>query len=153
MKSINILNAKEIKAIREKLDIEFGFSDELPYHFILNTKNNLYIIDRSLQEDHIKNLRIDTIGLYFGELYNNELRLSIEGSQIIGPKAKKNILDISDEEVTQWMKGDDIELGTDAPAGFVLIKNKDDYLGCGKIIQGKLRSFISKARKLKVVNA
>ncbi|MBI4140217.1 hypothetical protein HY485_00100, partial [Candidatus Woesearchaeota archaeon] len=92
-------------------------------------------------------LRINSIGLYFAEFRNNELRLSIEGSQIIGPKATKNVVELNNDELKQWLRGEDLEKECDEN-GFVIIKHGNDYLGCGKIKEGKVLNFVPKARRL-----
>ena len=78
---------------------------------------------------------------------NGELRLSIEGSQLIGKAAKKNVVEISDCQVKKWLFGNDIEIGT-ACEGFVIVRNKNDFLGTGKIKDGVLLNFIPKTRRI-----
>jgi NOL1/NOP2/fmu family ribosome biogenesis protein len=152
MKPIKFLNSKEVKAIQKMLVSQFEFEGELDYYFSINNKNKVYIINKDISRIELASLRVDTIGLYFGEIYNETIRLSIEGSQIIGPNAKKNIVIIEDEQVGSWMKGEDLEYTGESMSDYVLIKNKNHFLGCGKIQDNKLRNYISKSRKLKVVN-
>jgi NOL1/NOP2/fmu family ribosome biogenesis protein len=76
--------------------------------------------------------------------------LSIEGSQIIGPKCNKNILELKDEQRELWVKGYDLDI--DGDLGFVIIKNKDDFLGCGKLRNNKLYNYVPKSRRLMVIN-
>ncbi|MEM4260674.1 MAG: hypothetical protein QXG00_05550 [Candidatus Woesearchaeota archaeon] len=149
---IKFLNSKELKVITKILKEQFGYDNEMNYYFFRNTKNKIYIINKEIARLNINNLRIDTFGLYLGEVYNNELRLSIEGSQIIGPLSKKNIVEIPDYQVGSWMKGEDIDYSGKEIKGFVIVKNNKDFFGCGKIQDRKIRNYISKARKLKIVN-
>ena len=39
-------------------------------------------------------MNTDMLDKLFGELKDDKLRLSIEGSQIVGPSAKKNIIEL-----------------------------------------------------------
>ena len=84
--------------------------------------------------------------MYLGELRNGELRLSIEGSQIIGKGSDKNIADI--EDTRAWLRGEDLELVGDY-SGFVIIRHNKDFLGCGRYKEGKILNFVPKARRLK----
>jgi NOL1/NOP2/fmu family ribosome biogenesis protein len=88
--------------------------------------------------------------MYFCEIDNLGMRLSIEGSQIIGPKATKNILEINDEQTKQWFKGEDLEMNGNF-SGFLIIKYKDDFLGTGKYSNGKILNYIHKNRRADLI--
>ena len=75
------------------------------------------------------------------------LRLSIEGSQIMGPYAKKNVLELSKEASRDWLKGRDLAVETDC-SGFVIVKSGDDFMGCGKVKDNKLLNFVPKIRRI-----
>ena len=90
--------------------------------------------------------------MYFCDLENG-IRLSIEGSQIIGPKATKNVVEINDEQVKQWLKGEDLEIeDKNNYSGFVIIKNKNDFLGTGKIKDNKILNYVNKGRRVNIID-
>jgi NOL1/NOP2/fmu family ribosome biogenesis protein len=133
MKRVNFLNAKEAreiaKQINEQWDAGFVFEDFV----VRSTKDKIYIINRDLEKIDFRNYNIEQFGLYIAHINDrNEVRLSIEGSQLIGPKAKKNIIDIGNLGKV-WMAGQDIPFKTDC-TGIVIIKSGDDYLGSGKVM-------------------
>ena len=86
------------------------------------------------------------MGMYFGHVKNNELRLSIEGSQLLHKSAKKNVLELDDENAKKWMDGQDIDMET-SKNGFQIIANNGSALGCGKISKEKLLNFVPKERR------
>ena len=149
----HILNSREIKRIKELLFTQFGFSGELPYVFLKNNKEKLFIIHRNMEQVEMEHLRVDAIGLYFGTLEEDTIRLSIEGSQIIGPHAKKNIIRLDDTQFEAYIKGQDVELNEESPAEIYIIQHGTDFPGCCKIAGKKLTPFIPKSRRLKVLNA
>ncbi|MEM4397154.1 MAG: hypothetical protein QW757_00850 [Candidatus Woesearchaeota archaeon] len=153
MQNLRILNSKEkkelLKKIKEQFDSDISELEE--YIFLINPRNKIFIISNDFSKIDITELRINSLGLYFGELYNNELRLSIEGSQIIGKSAKKNILELNNELAEQWLKGLDINLNDNEnnyENGFYLIKNNNIFIGCGKIINKKLFNYVPKERRI-----
>ena len=85
--------------------------------------------------------------MYFCEIKNDELRLSIEGTQLIGPTAKKNVVEITKEEMRSWLKGNNLQKETDCK-GFAIIKYGNDYLGCGKIRKNEIINFVPKTRRI-----
>ena len=150
MQNLKILKKKEVKNILSLLDKQFNFKDRLDYVFLQNEKGKLFIANKDVFDIDFKKIRINSLGLYFGQLKDNEIRLSIEGSQLIGPSSKKNILELTNKQKEEWMKG--IDISYNGKPGFVLIKYGNDFIGCGKITKDKILNFVPKERRLKVVN-
>ncbi len=137
---------KERKIFLKQLEEQFNFSGILNYNFFINQDKKVFIFNKDLEIDFTK-IRINSLGVYFANI-EKEIRLTIEGSQLIGPSSKKNILEIEGEQLQDWIHGIDIE--TDKKLdGFVLIKNKNDFYGTGKYKDGKILNFIPKERRLK----
>ncbi|MBW2979833.1 hypothetical protein KY360_00270 [Candidatus Woesearchaeota archaeon] len=150
MQNLKILNKKQIKNLLELIKNQWGCDVELDYVFLINQKNKVFLANRELFDVDLKKLRVNSLGLYFGEQVNEkEFRLSIEGSQLIGPKATKNVVELDDSEARLWLKGEDIEKEVDCN-GFVIIKNSDDYMGSGKIKDNKILNYVPKTRRLAV---
>ena len=109
MTSLKILNNKEKKKIIELMKNYYGTSEiKLDYVFMKNKDDKVYLLSKDFSKIDTENIRINSIGMYFAKLYPNGIRLSIEGSQLIGPLAKKNILEVNNDEVKNWVKGYDI---------------------------------------------
>ena len=158
--NLRILNSRETKHIIEKLLEQFGYQYDKTsqeYVFLMNKDNKINIISRKVEVLPYQEMKIDSLGMYFGELYKDSLRLSIEGCQLIGPRSTKNIIELNKDQMIEWIKGGDIdyeEIGRD----FVIVKYTDntnrqtDYLGSGRYKDGKIINYVSKSRRLIVVN-
>ena len=94
-------------------------------------------------------LHINSMGLYFADINKyDELRLSIEGSQLVGPHATKNILELNEEQVRAYFRSEEIPMDTkDTP--FVLLKYNADFFGTSKIKDKKLLNYLPKAHRTK----
>lgn len=147
---MKILNRKEIKRFLNNLKEQFGISSlDLDYIFLKTLKDKIFIVSKDLAKLDLKNFkRINSIGLYFAKIEVDGIRLSIEGSQILGKKITKNILEL--ENPTEWLLGRDIENKSDL-RGYVLVKHKDDFLGTGKASETKISNFIPKIRRISEV--
>lgn len=66
---------------------------------------------------------------------------------MIGKEAKKNVVEISDENVKKWLFGNDIKVETEC-RGFVIVKNKNDFLGTGKVRGNEILNFVPKIRRI-----
>jgi len=146
MHKLEILNSKETKEIYKKLKDVFGFEEKLDYAFLMNKDGKIYIVNKEIDKIDFTNLRVDAVGMYFAEIKDGELRLSIEGSQLIGPKAGKNVAELSDEEMRKWLRGIDFEKNLEN--GFYIMKHGNDFMGTGKCSRGKIYNYVPKARRI-----
>lgn len=166
MAQLHFLNRKRIKEIFEVLGIQYGlkkgYEEKLNYIFMINEDNKINIINPSVASINLDVLHISSLGLYFGELKENEnnkedeIRLSIEGSQIIGPFATKNVVEISEGLMRLWIRGYDIEVKNHKEKenekqenAFVIVKHKNDFFGCGRLKDGIILNHIPKERRIK----
>jgi len=148
MQRLEFLNTKKVREIRKKILGQWGCDFRTEMAFILTNKNRIFLVSRDIEKIDFEKLPISSAGVYFGEILDNgELRLSIEGSQMIGKCAGKNVLDVSKEKARSWLKGTDIEIET-KEKGFVILKNNGDFLGTGKAKEGKVLNFVPKTRRI-----
>jgi NOL1/NOP2/fmu family ribosome biogenesis protein len=146
MQNLKILNKKETKEILNAMRSQWGFEGELEYAFLKTEKGKIYIAKREVFDLDLAKMKINSIGMYFGEMRNG-LRLSIEGSQLVGPGAKKNVVELNDDEARQWLSGIDID--KESPDDiFVIIRHGDDFIGTGKAKEGKILNFVPKTRRI-----
>ena len=149
MQNLTILNKKQTKEILSLIKKQFNADFKPDYAFLKNEKGKIYLINKDISKINLDKIRINNLGLYFAQVYTNEIRLSIEGSQLIGPLAKKNILELTEKQVKEWMTGNDLEVKGNYE-GFLLIKHNDDFLGCGKYREGKVFNYVGKARRINI---
>src|SRR3989338_2437964 len=142
-------SSREKKILQNQLEEQFGFSGKLDYQFFINQEKKIFIFNKDLEIDFSK-IRVNSLGLYFANI-KNELRLSIEGSQLIGPNSKKNILEVSNSQLQDWMHGRDIETEKEFK-GFVLIKNKNDFYGSVKYSPSELTLILEKSISKSLLN-
>src|SRR3989338_5693866 len=153
MHQLKILNSKEIKEIYRLIEKQWGAKLKLDYAFLRNSKSRVFIVNRDISKIDFSKLRINSVGMYFCEVDELGIRLSIEGSQIVGHKAEKNIAEITEEQARQWLKGEDLEIRGDY-SGFVILKcnnsGNNDFLGSGKYRNGKILNYVNKGRRVSV---
>ena len=149
IKNMKFINHKELKEILKKLKDNWGAEiNDDEFAFLMNGKNRFFIVSRDIEKLELPRLRINNVGIYFGELTDRgEFRLTIEGSAIVGKKATKNIVDISKEQARQWFKGEDLDCESEENS-FVIVRYGNDFLGCGKLVNGKILNYVPKARRV-----
>ena len=145
MQNLDIQNKRQSKTVLDMIKKHWDPDMKILDEFVLmkNNKDKYYVVNREVFDFPLDKIRISKLGLYFGELHNGVFRLSIEGSQLVGKKAKQNIVELDDEQIRDWIKGNDIDLDHVPQAeGFVLIKNNNAFFGCGKISKKENTSII-----------
>ena len=150
MQNLKHLGNKEKKSLFKKIEDQYGIDDlKLDYLFFKNNEGRIFIINKNFRNLSINDINLNSIGLYFCRL-DKELRFSIEGSQIIGHLAKKNVIELDDNNSKSWLKGEDVEYAKEkCDETFVILKNKGDYIGSGKYKDGKILNYVPKERRKK----
>ncbi|MBT96979.1 MAG: hypothetical protein QF567_01275 [Candidatus Pacearchaeota archaeon] len=151
MNRLKILNKNEKQEILNRLNKQFGIKD---IHGIIvkRGEEKLFLFSGDYNERQIENLEkivpIEGVGIYFAKIIKEEIRLSIEGTQILKNQIERNIFELNKEQVDLWMKGQELNIKT-GKRGFLVMKYKKDFLGCGKASIEKITNFIPKSRRLK----
>ena len=151
--NLRVLKSREIKKLKKTLSKQYSFEFTQGYIFMITKKNKVYILNNDAKVLDINILRIDHAGMYLGELREDGMRLSIDGSQLVGTTAKKQILNVTDEQAKNWLAGENLELeNPEVTDGYVILKNNQDFIGCGKLSRNILYNFVPKARRVKVIS-
>lgn len=151
MNYLKILNKKEKAEIEEKLKEDFGIQ-EIPGVLAMRGRERIFFFSGDFQARDIKQLEkctfIERIGVYFAKIIGKDIRLSIEGVQILKDQIKKNIFELNRKQAEEWMKGHELSIKT-GKTGFLIMKYQEDFLGTGKASEEKIGNFIPKNRRLK----
>ena len=130
---MKIIYSSEKKEIIKKLNEQYGIS-KLPYLLLRFGEDKIRIYSGSLSNDELNtlaaNLRIENIGLYFAKQEKDGIRLTLDGIQVLKEQITKNILELTDKQAEEWLRGFDLDIKTDR--GFKILKNNNEFLGCGK---------------------
>jgi len=154
MNWLKILSVKERKELGQKLKKQFGI-EGVPGLIVKKGKERLFLFCGGFNPKQIKEIEqkiiIERVGIYLGKLIEDEVRLSIEGTQLLKNQITKNIFELDTKQVEQWMLGSELNIST-GKRGFLVMKYKDNYLGCGKASELKIGNFVPKSRRLKYKN-
>lgn len=125
---------------------QFGIPKLPGYRFLKSGRKRI----RLISEEAFKLLSslpyTGTTGLYVGEYSPNAFRLSMDGAQLLGPHATKQIVHLTDNQARAWLQGELINY-EDEQRGYVIVVHNTTIIGCGSLSRGKLRSFVPKIRR------
>lgn len=142
-----VLEKDELAKLKERLAERYGI-EEIPYVIVKSGKRRY----RIATEEAVKVAGAQIVGVYVMKETPFGLMLSIEGTQLLGPLAKKNILELPKEMVEDWMKGKDVEISevgkNELEQGLVIVRSGDLFLGCGFYDGRRIKNLLPKARKV-----
>ncbi|MDD5012313.1 MAG: hypothetical protein PHQ66_01550 [Candidatus Nanoarchaeia archaeon] len=177
---LKFFNKNEKEQFIKQLNEQFGIKD-VPFSLAKLGRERIIVFSGDISEKEILGLdrfaRIEGIGLYFAKIdeKTQDLRLSIEGVQLMKEQITKNIFELDEKQAEQWMMGQELLLEDikksreisrvqinsplggrvgstseiEIEKGFFIMKFKNDFLGTGKISAEKISNFIPKSRRLK----
>ena len=144
------MNSSQIRTLKRMIERQWGCTPRLDYLFFINSEGRVFIVNRLLEQLDMTGLNINSVGLYFGRLVHGELKLSIEGTMMIGPLARANVIELNATDFRHWVQGLDLDLAGSSET-FVIIKSGEDYFGCARHTRGKLLNLTPKERRLRVL--
>ncbi|HTZ41892.1 MAG TPA: hypothetical protein VMC07_01645 [Candidatus Omnitrophota bacterium] len=148
---IQILTPLTTNRIEKSLREQFGI-EEINGKMLKLGEEKLFLFTGDASDNEIKTLEkivpVERIGVYFAKVVHEDIKLSIEGTQILKNQIKKNIFEVDETQAREWMEGSELNVKT-GKKGFVAIKYKDNFLGCGKASEEKIGNFVPKMRRLK----
>jgi NOL1/NOP2/fmu family ribosome biogenesis protein len=141
------MKADYVKYMAER----FGIHKEVFRNYTFRESGEkVYIMSPDIADKDVSGLRIRGTGIVFGRFFKKEdkIKPTTNMLQIFGKFATKNIVELTEEEKSQYLRGFDIEREMDAENGYVIVKHEQDVLGCGLYVSGSLKNQIPKAKRL-----
>ena len=151
MQTIHFLTAKHSRELLGRISEQWGGDHTYlldDYALAQTNEGKVYRISRDVEKMSLEHKKLNTVGMYLADVDEHNVRLSIEGAQLVGKNADKNILELDEAHARQWLAGMEVETRTELQ-GFVIVKFKQDIIGCGRVGKGTLYNFVPKNRRVK----
>ena len=158
MSKIELMDKTKKKKIIGNLNDNYGI-ENLHHLFIRsgNDKIRIYSGGLSLEELNFlgKNLRVELIGASLGKIEENNLRINFDILNLpeIKSQINKNIIEISEEQILEWLKGKSLEINTESITKNDLVvvksKNNQDFLGVAKNRKTYIQNYVPKERRIR----
>jgi NOL1/NOP2/fmu family ribosome biogenesis protein len=147
--NLRFIKSSEKARLLEQLREQFGI-EELQFLLIETGKEKVRGYTGHLSKDELAQLgqliNIEIIGIYLLK-QERELRLSFDATQLLSEQINLRVVDLTEEQTKQWMKGQDIALK--ALPGIYVVRFQRDCLGCGRSNGETLFNYVPKDRRVK----
>ncbi|MEM5836132.1 MAG: hypothetical protein QW040_04100 [Candidatus Aenigmatarchaeota archaeon] len=146
------MSEEEIEHLENLLEKNYGVEIDFEGKLFKTSVEKIWIASKEVFELDSSKLRVNALGLYLGKLKRNEkIQLSVEGAQLVGEKAKKNIAIINEENLEKYLQGFDFsahKLINCEKNNFVLLKFREDFVGTGILRENYIENILPKARRI-----
>jgi NOL1/NOP2/fmu family ribosome biogenesis protein len=133
------------RAILGYFETRFGVPYEAFEPFALLDRGNVYLLlSRLLPAEAICSLKPQNVGLPILRKMPTHLKPTTASIQRFGPRATKNIVDITAEQVRELLRAGKMAYEIPLEPGYVMLRQDGHVLGCGLFTPGQLRSLIPK---------
>lgn len=153
MVKLSFLNKKEKQKVFDTLYECYGFDDFSlfdKYEILSKEKDDdseiIFLLSKSAVEIDFENLRIDSMGLMFGDIKKGQFNLTIDGSHIIGKYCTKNVIDLERDLLNKYISGEDVDFSHED--SYVLIKSGSDYFGSARLKGNVIINHMPKERRV-----
>ena len=125
---------------------QFGVTPLPGYKLFQSGRHRIRIISEAAYQLRHLARKVELAGLYLGELGPNGFRLSLDGAQLLGPRATKQVVSLTSAQAEAWLGGESVDI-EDSRSGYVIVRHESDILGCGSLSGGRLHNFLPKDRR------
>ncbi len=146
------LRKRESDNIKELLLDTYGF--KMPNDWMLYYLGNfrVWVLRDEFFELPLDKLNVEVMGFYLCYFDGKLLRLSIKGAEIVGKSADKNVLDITEREAEDLIRGFDVDKETELDAEYIILKSPKGIIGVGRNHKHKVLCQIKKNRRVRNLN-
>ena len=149
--SMTILNNSEIKRIENLIKKNYGCDFHLrEYAVMIGPEEKIWGANRDIRNIDFEKLDVNSIGMNFGKLKSDKVHLTIEGSQLVGKEATKNVVELNDEDMKKFVSGSTIEISpiNCEMNNFVILKSGRNILGSSLLTENGLKNLLPKSRRI-----
>ncbi len=130
----------------------YGCKFDLGQFCVFKTErgDKVWLCSKKILELDLGGLHINSLGMYLGKLKGGRINLSIEGSQMVGGRATKNVVIVDDAGARKFIQGFDADAMEKAgceDGNFVLVKCGGDFFGSGRLSGDRVENMIPKNRR------
>lgn len=150
---MKILEKEEVEQIENVVEKNYGVKVNLKQFLVLKTfEEKIWLATKNLLDLDLSKLQINSVGMNFGKLKRNDkINLTVEGSQIVGAKATKNVVLLNKENFEKFMQGSDVKPEKEINCeyhNFVIIKFVEDILGSSLLTEEEIKNQLPKSRRI-----
>jgi NOL1/NOP2/fmu family ribosome biogenesis protein len=153
IKKMKILGKNEVETVENIVEKNYGTGIDLNQFLVLKTfEEKIWLATKELTDLDLSKLPVNSVGMNFGKLKRNDkINLTIEGSQMVGIKATKNVVLLDKENAEKFMQGSDVKPQQEINCeyhNFTIVKSGEDVLGSSLLTEKGIKNQLPKSRRI-----
>ncbi len=147
---VEFYDTKKRKKLLTQLNEQFGVT-EIPKILFETGKEKVRGFSGDLTIDELYSLdkiaNVEFMGQYLFRHELGYLRIGFDGTIFLKNQFSKNIAELNESQVLEWMNGKSLQMNL--ARGIYVVKCGDDFFGCGISDGNNLINFVPKERRIR----
>ncbi|MGB9598716.1 MAG: NIP7 pre-PUA domain-containing protein [Minisyncoccales bacterium] len=150
---VNFLKKEEVAKIEKTLQEQYRVDFSLQSFSLFSIGNKIFLFSKDIEKikEEILKIKIFSFGLFFGQFKKNKILLSLEGAQMVGKKAKKNVVLLNENSLRNFLLGFNVLDAKEfrcEPDAFLLLKYRGEIVGLGQKKKNYIENLTLKTKRL-----
>ncbi|MEO0265676.1 MAG: hypothetical protein ABIM43_03570 [candidate division WOR-3 bacterium] len=135
-----------VKGALKFLKDRFGIEETIFEKYHLSEKGDVWITSKEAASVQLPGT--SRVGIRLIRVFKDGYKLTTAGIQLFGKFATKNVVEINEDKVRDYLEGKDLNVGElNCDEGQVIVKCGEDFLGSGLYMKGKIKNQLPKGRR------
>jgi NOL1/NOP2/fmu family ribosome biogenesis protein len=152
---MKVLEKEEVENLERMIEKNYGTRVGLnQFLVLLSSEEKIWLASKEIMNLDMRKFPVNSIGMNFGKIKRNDkVNLTIEGSQMVGKLATKNVVALDEQEAQKFMQGSDVKPQQEINCeyhNFAIVKSGEDVLGSSPLTEEGLQNLLPKSRRVPI---
>lgn len=152
---MNVLEKEQIENLEKLIEKNYGTRAGLDrFLVLLSFEEKIWLASKEILNLDMRKFPVNSIGMNFGKIKRNDkINLTVEGAQMIGKLATRNIVVLDEENSKKFMQGSNVkpqqEVGCEYH-NFAIVKFGENILGSSLLTEDGIQNQLPKSRRINI---
>ena len=153
IKKIKVLEKEEVENLERMVEKNYGTRAGLDRFLVMiSAEERIWLASKEIMNLDMRKFPVNSTGMNFGKIKRNDkISLTVEGAQMIGKQAIKNVVVLDEENAKKFLQGSNIKPQQEINCeyhNFVIIKSGEDFLGSSLLTEEGIKNLLPKSRRI-----
>jgi NOL1/NOP2/fmu family ribosome biogenesis protein len=150
---MKVLEKEEVENLERMVEKNYGTRVGLDQFLVLfGSEEKIWLASKDILNIDMRKFPVNSIGMNFGKIKRNDkLNLTVEGAQMVGKQAIKNVVVLDEQTAQKFLQGSDVKPQQEINCeyhNFVIVKSGEDILGSSPLTEQGLQNLLPKSRRI-----
>ena len=153
IKKMKVLEKEEVENLEGLIEKNYGIRIDLNQFLVLfGSEEKIWLASKEIANLDMRKFPVNSIGMNFGKIKRNDkINLTVEGAQMIGKQATKNVVVLDEQTAQKFLQGSDAKPQQEINCeyhNFSIVKSGEDVLGSSPLTEEGLQNLLPRSRRI-----